>query len=169
MTGDPKTDESKPTIPFLPDPDHEINEQERESVASKVFCYARMKMGDEISPHAIRVAVLLDRWIGLHHIPSKIIREVDWSDPWCVEIAITRSLGTYDLDEMTRLVFLAHDLCVRVEVFPNTSSSMNLMFHPRVRHGGVFSRHPTIEQAITSWRRTYPIPARPVRADQDMT
>jgi len=112
------------------------------------------------SPLGRRVAHLLDAWVGIHHISRGILRRVDWSDPWLIRTACPSyaNLATYDGDHLTRLVFLAHDLCVRVELRPHGPSYVGLVFTPRERDGDReqhmrdLRNHPTLDEAVAAWQ-----------------
>lgn len=77
-----------------------------------------------------------------------------------VSVNITQNdLATYDFSELTQLVILAHDRCIRVSI---ATAGMRLQIRawPRVRDGNMFDRHPTMEQAIAKFRPvTEPVPA----------
>lgn len=56
---------------------------------------------------------------------------------------------------LTRLVIGAHDECIRVEISPCAFRYLKIEMWPREgREGCISRRHPTIEQAIESYRRT---------------
>lgn len=113
------------------------------------------------SAHGLRVAELLDRWQGLSHIDNGALEKAKWSSERYIEIWTSRTLSTYDFDELTRLVFLAHDMCIRVEIRNHGPNRLKLMFHPRKREGNIAERHPTLEQAVAKWRERNPIEAEP--------
>ena len=63
-------------------------------------------------------------FLGEHHIPGEV---KPWGLGWCVSCPGT--LATFDFDGLTRLVFLAHDRCVRAEVMsggPNRGAHRDL-------------------------------------------
>ena len=62
-------------------------------------------------------------------------------------------LATFDFDELTRLVFMAHDKCVRVGVEHGGLKALRIAIWPRNREGGMSMRHPDIETALSNWRR----------------
>src|SRR3954462_15611397 len=101
----------------------------------------------------IRVAERLDAWDGLHHFDEAAMKKVEWSNPLFIELKLsTRTtigqLSTWDFDMLTRLVFLAHDHCIRVAIRPVNGFTFGIQFHPRKSHAGsIFERHPTIEEA----------------------
>lgn len=111
------------------------------------------------SEHGKRVAFLLEEWTGIHHIEVSALKKADWSSKHNVHIWTGRSLSTFDFDDLTRLVFLAHDHCIRVEIDVHGPRMLGLSFHPRVRDGSIMVRHPTIEQAVASWRERHDAPA----------
>lgn len=104
----------------------------------------------------LRALLLACRWLhGLHHMPDTV-RAV----PGCggIELVLYRgkTIDTFDFDEMTRLVFLAHDCCVRADI---GTSGMHLCvsLYPRdSRDGYMYERHPTLERAVTGWRSLNP-------------
>lgn len=67
----------------------------------------------------------------------------------------TDGIATYDFDRLTRLVIAAHDECVRVEVSPSAPRYLKVSMWPRKgRDGSMMTSHPTIEDAISDFRRT---------------
>lgn len=115
------------------------------------------------SEAGIRAAILLHRWQGLHHFPSKDLKKVDWENDRYQVIQLDKhnmggsNLSSYDFNDLTRLVFLAHDLAIRVHLSPRNFSYLELMLHARSRPGESMStRHPTIEEALTTFRAVYP-------------
>lgn len=62
-------------------------------------------------------------------------------------------LGSFDFDGLTRLVLLAHDRCIRVEVQPSGPGLVGLTaFKRHTREGAMHERHPTMEEHITMLR-----------------
>lgn len=103
-------------------------------------------------------AVISTLVVGLHHWDTNALRRVDWSNKHYIEIVTNLPLATWDGDALTRLVFLAHDACLRVDVQPASPQYLRLLFHSRQRQGTLFQRHPTIEDALTQWRKRHPAP-----------
>lgn len=107
----------------------------------------------------LRVAALLDDWGGLHHFEEPAMKKVQWSHPLFIELKLSRftsmgQLATFDFSELTRLVFLAHDHCIRVDIEPCNGTHLRLLFHPRPgRSGSMPLRHPTLEDAVAEWQR----------------
>ena len=76
----------------------------------------------------------------------------------CCEI-FKYEIATFDFNEMTRIVVLAHDACIRVEFGRSTrdaeyegmeyeESYSRLILHKRDREGSISQRHPTLEEHI---------------------
>ena len=88
---------------------------------------------------------------GFHHVPSKI-------KP-CghgVETSIFGSWATFDFNQLTVAVVLAHDRMIRVEVSSSGPRMFRIMFHKREsREGSMSRRHPTLEDAMLSIRSNY--------------
>jgi hypothetical protein len=80
---------------------------------------------------------------GEHHLPSKI---KSYGEGWA--ISHFGAMSTYDSDELTRLVLLAHEKCIRVQIEQGGPYRIRIAIWQRKREGSVFERHPTIEQAI---------------------
>ena len=132
-----------------------------------------MKTKEEIEKHlsyytsekpsecAMRVAALLDEWIGLHHFDEPTLKKIEWRNDRFIVLKISKhsmagQLATYDFDTLTTLVFLAHDHCIRVGIGPCNPQFMEIMFHPRgFRTGGMSVRHPTLESAVVRWRENH--------------
>lgn len=113
---------------------------------------------EEISQVAAKSIVILNKlYYGIHHLPSGSFKKKkldDWKNPlWFNIIVPPNNLATFDGDFLTRLVFLAHDHAVRIEIKPKSSwGYIELTFHERKREGQNFEKHPTIEQALEKWR-----------------
>jgi hypothetical protein len=101
-----------------------------------------------------RVALLVERWVGVHYVGDGLLERADWSHPHHVTLACPpyANLATYDGDYLTRLVLLAHDLALRVEVRPHGPQYVGLFFTMRSRADGFARHHPTIEDVVTEWR-----------------
>lgn len=127
----------------------------RESALRTIRYYAN----GEPSPFGARVAELLDLWVGLHHIRDSALRKADWTDRRWIQLVYDQDLHTYDFNALTTLVFLAHALCIRVELRGCGPRYLRLSFSPRNgRAGGsVWGRHPSPERALEAFRAWFPI------------
>lgn len=101
------------------------------------------------------IELLAELFCGFHHLPGmpkewgKGVR-LDHRPQW---------LSAFDFDKLTRLVFLAHDRCIRVEIEGSGPGMIKIVLHKRhAREGRIFERHPTIEQALATWRESCPAP-----------
>lgn len=84
---------------------------------------------------------------GEHHFPAALKR---YGEGW--SMSHLGSLATFDFDDLTRLVLLAHACCIRVQVESSGPNKLRIAIWKREREGSTFERHPTIEQAIESYR-----------------
>jgi ParB/RepB/Spo0J family partition protein len=130
-----------------------------------LHCYSK-------SPSAagIRVAVLLEAWHGLHHFDEAALRKVEWSNDRFQVLRVSKfeiagQLASFDFDGLTKLIFLAHDHCIRVDLTPSNRNFL-IMFHPRAiprsrlpsRYGGGHilrrsrPRHPRRSLPATAFR-----------------
>jgi hypothetical protein len=91
---------------------------------------------------------------GVHHIPSEIKR---WGTGWKVNAHC--DFATFDFDHLTRLVFLAHDRCVRACIVQGGPGRIGIAIWKRYGRNGPFAdRHPTIKCALVNWRMKHPAP-----------
>ena len=80
---------------------------------------------------------------GEHHFPAKIKA---YGEGW--SMSHFGGMGTFDPDELTRLVLLAHDKCIRVWIEQGGPNRLRVAIWRRNREGDMYNRHPTIEQAL---------------------
>lgn len=112
----------------------------------------------EPSLAVMRCVGLLATWLGgTHHITDHIsvrrIPEKSWTNKWQFIVCFHRDVSTFDFDLLTRLVFLAHDLLIRVELSAAAPRYLRITMSPRLfREGNFNDRHPTIEEALKAWR-----------------
>jgi hypothetical protein len=84
---------------------------------------------------------------GEHHFPGPIKEYgLGWS------ISHVGSLSTFDFDDLTRLVFLAHARCIRAEIGQGGPNRLRIAIWKREREGCIYERHPTIEQALEAFK-----------------
>lgn len=86
-------------------------------------------------------------FFGEHHFPGEI---KEWGYGWI--IPAQNNLSTYDFNHLTRLVVMAHDKCIRVELVPKGMNRICIAIHKRIREGDYYQRHPTMEDAVISIR-----------------
>ena len=85
-----------------------------------------------------------DYFFGENHIPDEIKRYGNGA--W--RVACKTPMATSDYDELTRLVVMAHDRCIRVEIVPNGMNRYFIAIWKRSREGGLMESHPTMEDAV---------------------
>jgi hypothetical protein len=94
------------------------------------------------------VAFFSDVFGGEHHIPGTVH---PFGQGWSVAGLLLAA--TYDGDLLTRMVVLAHDRCVRLEIRAYHPQSLQIAIHKRsAREGRMFDRHPTLEAAVARLR-----------------
>lgn len=121
------------------------------------------RRGIPMSPLGRRVADLLGEWArGIYHIENALRSPRTHLDKanWCEVIYYPGycTFDTVDGDDLTRLVFLAHDYGIRVELRPHGFGYMRLTFSQRTVRSNSMEGHPTIEQALAAHRAQYPAP-----------
>ncbi len=95
------------------------------------------------------IQFLEDLFGGAHHLSGKM-----YSFGVGVQyVVINTSFATFDSNLLTRLVILAHDRCVRVEIVPRAFRYLSIELFRRKREGRMSDRHPTMEEAINMERR----------------
>lgn len=88
---------------------------------------------------------------GEHHIPKHTVHPFGLG--WMVKHD-RGDLATYDYNDLTKLVFMAHEKCIRVGISPLSKGTLEIAIWKRQREGGMSERHPTLEQAIESFRKS---------------
>lgn len=88
-------------------------------------------------------------YFGEHHIPGHKIHK--WGYGFRVKHD-RGALSSFDFNELTRLVLMAHKYCVRVSVSPLSFRFLSIEIWQRQgTEGSLSERHPKIEQAIESF------------------
>lgn len=113
-----------------------------------------------LSPLGRSVADLLgELFYGIYHLDKKTLYKPDWASDHHIDVVIGwHSLSTFDYDELTRLVFLAHHMALRVSIKAATHNYLELMFHQRGRTGGFSGRHPTLDDAVATFKQNVSLP-----------
>lgn len=114
---------------------------------------------EKMSPLGETVANLLgDLYGGIYHLEDDDLKKVEWDNArYIVFVLRHKRLATVDTSQLTQLVFLCHDNCIRCEISARSPGRLELMFHQREREGHIWERHPTIEQALGVYRKYHPI------------
>jgi hypothetical protein len=88
-----------------------------------------------------------------------LAKRVLWDNSNYIEMRWVGAMGTFDSSELTMLVMLAHDRCIRVEIQPATKTELLIKFTPRVRNTLIqYDRHPSLETHIAALRQECPPP-----------
>lgn len=90
-----------------------------------------------------------DFYFGEHHIPGYKPKEFGYG--WSVNHD-RGDLATFDYNQLTRLVFMAHERCIRVSVEAVRNGIIRIAIWKRSgREGSIDMRHPTIEKALETF------------------
>lgn len=107
-----------------------------------------------MSPLGVAVADLLgELFYGIYHLDPKALFRVDWTNERFIELTLGhKQLATADYDDLTRLVFLAHHLAIRVAIEASSHNYLHLIFHQRTRNGSGSYKHLTLDQAVEAFK-----------------
>lgn len=99
--------------------------------------------------------LLDDLYAGIYHINRTSLGKVDWANEHHIRVVVgLHDMNSYDSNHLTRLVFLAHDFALRVELDAAGFGYLGLFFTQRSHTGkSFFDRHPTLEQAVADFRK----------------
>ena len=112
----------------------------------------------DMSPLGIAVADFLgDVFLGIYHMNVKSLRKVQWDEPDYIRVTLPAgSIATVDADVLTRIVVLAHDRMLRVDLAAIAHDYISLLFHQRhVREGAISQLCPTLEDHTKALREGY--------------
>lgn len=114
-------------------------------------------LGLPCSPLGKDVADLLgDVFLGIYHLNTRALRKVDWQNKHYIEFNLDRPLYSVDSNELTRLIVLAHDRMLRIEIRPCNFQNIKLGISKRTsRDGDLYHRCPTIDNHIKQIRDAY--------------
>jgi hypothetical protein len=111
------------------------------------------KKPGEVSNFGCQVADLLGYvFEGIYHIDDEVLR-ADFSGEHRVHVVIRKSVSTYDFSELTRLVFLAHWMAIRLEIAPASPRHLRLKFSKRSRTGDWSEVHPSLDEAVEKFKQ----------------
>lgn len=88
---------------------------------------------------------------GIYNAPINVAK-IDWSNDRFIDVKWRGQLATYDFGHLTTLVLLCHEARIRVSVEGCGPQYMRLFFSQRQAEGSMSSRHPSIEQAVATFR-----------------
>lgn len=117
----------------------------------------------ELTPFQRQVFTILGiAGAGIYNAPIAW-EAIKWSTadrifiPWN---AVAQSLSTFDTNNLTELVFLCHDACIRLNIYPHGPSYFLLVFSKRAAKRDEYSfhdSHPTLEEAVRRYRYYIPM------------
>ena len=82
---------------------------------------------------------------GLHNWRQERIPWECARRPWGMKLTTGRSLDTWDMDWLTRMVVAAHGERVRLEVSGARRGRLQILLHPRKAEGSGWERHPGLD------------------------
>lgn len=85
---------------------------------------------------------------GIYHVPDRSLRKASWDRKFFCEITIPMRLATWDSNYMTRAVVVAHDMALRLEIFPSCHGYMKWIITKRKRGHLICEECPTMEEHI---------------------
>ena len=114
----------------------------------------------QVSPLGRNVADLLgELFYGIYHLDGGALSRVVWNDTHHIQVSIGWNIwATVDSDNLTRLVFLAHHMALRVDLEPSRNQYVRLLFYRRVRSGRYYQRHPSLDDAVAAFKENVSIP-----------
>lgn len=90
-----------------------------------------------------------DYYGGEHHFPNELQK---FGYGWMMRDN-RGDLATFDFTQLTLLVVMAHDRCIRVSIMPHTANMIKISIHKRDREAKSMSeRHPTLEDNVAKIR-----------------
>lgn len=126
-----------------------------EWLAAQFAAIAKMRGGAErqISEHGRRVADLLGELLfGLYHLNKTSLYKAEWHNNHYIQVTMRGELSTWDYNNLTRIVFLAHAFGMRVGIEGAANGYLRLRF---INPEGA-SKHPTIDAAVERFYEEYP-------------
>lgn len=85
---------------------------------------------------------------GEHHIPSDI---KEFGPGFYV--SYRGDMATFDFNQLTKMVVLAHDKCYRFSIAPNGPMALKIIIHKREgREGSMTKIHPELEEHVKTIR-----------------
>lgn len=88
---------------------------------------------------------------GIYNVPANW-KKAEFHPRYLRVVIRCTGWATFDFSELTRLVLVAHEESIRVDLAPKARDYMAVFFSPREREGSSMERHPTIEEAIARFR-----------------
>jgi hypothetical protein len=131
--------------------------------------YSEYAGADYLEPMLVRRGIVLSdlgrsvadllgyQYRGLYHIKG-IVEKCEWDNTYFISITVPTSFSTFDFNDLTTLVFLAHRMAIRIEIQACNFHYLRLLFHRRSREGNGFVRHPDIREALETFEKDCYLP-----------
>ncbi len=105
----------------------------------------------EVSAFGRKVGDILgNAFKGIYHIHKAVMhKRVQWDDKDMIEVVLGCELATHDGSELTELVVLCHDACVRLAIDGVSNGYIKLRFTNRDRGNDFMYNHPTMSRALS--------------------
>jgi len=122
--------------------------------AAEMACIGKNKTISPLGKVVIEILNIVFR--GLHHVDQQLLKKTKWDDDYviCLDFPNT-SFATTDFNDLTQLVVLAHDACVRLSIGSAPSKKLRLLFHKRQSTGTYSQRQESLEIAAAMVRQQY--------------
>lgn len=115
------------------------------------------KQGHELSPLGEKVAAIVGiAGNGIYNAPINQDK-VAWSQEGWIAVVWKRSLGTFDFDQLTKLVFLCHEARIRCELEGCGPYLTRIVFAQRKADGSLMEGHPNLDEAVAAFRAWFPV------------
>lgn len=105
------------------------------------------------------VVQFLDKMWGIHNCNKTSLGKVDWGNNTWIEVVIDKMMSTVDNNDLTRLVVIAHNMMLRVEMTGIGPGYVKLQFHQRSLRNLEMGRYwdwcPSIEDHIARINKMY--------------
>lgn len=107
--------------------------------------------------HATAVKFFADLFDGEHHIPGGPDAVKPWGGTGWIVSVYACTFATVDPNRLTRLVLMCHDRCIRAELVNGGPNRVRIAIWQRgTREGSSMVKHPTMEEALATWREAHP-------------
>lgn len=109
--------------------------------------------GQKLSSIAEKSLIILSYTFGgIHHLDWKQRQKFRYTDEINTDYVLYGNMATWDSNQLTTLVVLAHELAVRVRIAPHSFKYLKITFWERTREGQNHNRHPSMDEVLKYWR-----------------
>lgn len=99
----------------------------------------------------------LDTMWGLHNLNRTSLSKIDWENDTWICFTYNHYLSTFDGNDLTRLVVIAHQRMLRVSLKGVGPGYIQLMFHKRTtRTGNIYEKCPDILEHVNEIIKYHP-------------